>query len=399
MKPLHVFAFALLVVPFVHACKGSAVESTAAAAPEAPIAVGTVPARSVERQLTLDLDGTLEPKRRALISPMVTGHVAEVRVERGATVAEGAPLVVLRAIDYRLAARAASARAAAQLDQLGYADAPESFDPESVSTVAAARADWEAKHDQLARLESLAPSGAVDAQTLEQARAADAAARARYDSARSNANASLAGYAALAAEAAQRRDDARNTTVRAPFAGAVVERRVEVGEYVGPQTPVVELVDATELRLELDVPERFAANIRADQLVSIRVDGTEQEIEGRVRFVSAAIDATRRTLRIEVVAENADLSVRAGHFARARVALDGTRRLVELPATALRERAGVHRVFVVENGVVEARIVQVVERGEGKALVEGALADGAAIVADPPRNIADGARVAVRGGN
>jgi multidrug efflux pump subunit AcrA (membrane-fusion protein) len=110
-------------------------------APE-PVAVRTAPAQVDQIPNVLGLDGTLAPKRSARLAPLVSGHVAEVRVERGDVVAEGAPLVILRATDMRLTARAASARAQAQFDQLGVEDTDD-FDPDAVAEVVAARAEFE----------------------------------------------------------------------------------------------------------------------------------------------------------------------------------------------------------------------------------------------------------------
>jgi RND family efflux transporter MFP subunit len=359
------------------------------------VEVETVTVQKTTAPNVLELDGTLAPKRRARLSPLVNGHVSDVRVERGDVVREGAPLVVLRATDFRLVARAASARAEAQLDQLGV-DTARDFDPDAVADVTAARSDWEAKRDQLQRLTPLHASGVVDDRTYEQTRIEETAAHARYDQARQRARGSLATYTALASEASLRRNDASNTTVRAPFAGAVVDRLVEVGEFVSTQTPVVELVDATELRLELAAPERYATLIRVGQPVSITIDGTDETLEGVVRFVAASLDTTNRSLMIEVVADNHDLRIRAGHFARGRLTLDGTHDIMRVPASAVAERAGVFRVFTVERGIATTRVVRVISSTPDTVTLEADLPDGAAVVTRPPRTLADGVHVRAR---
>ncbi len=390
-----------LAVSVLLAAAGSAgcgtTERAAAAVvvdPEVDVAVAR--AERVEVPTVLELDGTLRAKRSARVSPLVSGHVARVLVERGAVVEEGQTLIELRATTLALDARAAAARATAQLEQLGVAPgAQRDVDPDSVPGVAAAKADWDAARDQLERNAELHEMGAISDQVIEQTRAAEAAARARYDAARQGVNASLASYSALSAEASRRREDASNTRIRAPFAGSVVQRMAEVGEFVGPQSPVLELVDASELRLELEVPERSSTRIAAGQAVSVTVDGVEGEIAGTVRFVSAALDEQRRTLTIEAVVPNPDGRLRAGHFARARIALGGTEALVRVPAGAVRERAGVERIFVIEDGVARARIVSTVRRDGDAALISGDLREGESVVLEPPHALADGATVRV----
>ncbi len=393
MKSPPLIANALLAALLLTGCEGAHAEADSPVEPVVPVDVTTASARVEQVPNTLALDGTLTPKRQARLSPLVSGHVAEVRVERGAVVDEGAPLVVLRATDFRLSARAASARAQAQFEQLGIEDAAD-FDPDAVPEVVAARSDWENQEDQLRRITPLHANGVVDDRTLEQTRAAVTAARARYDQARTRARGSMASYVALSAEARMRRNDASHTTVRAPFAGSVMQRFVNVGEFVSAQSPVVELVDASELRLELAVPERFAALVHVGQSATITVDGTQQELVGEVRFIAAALDSSSRTLTIEVVVDNADGAVRAGHFARALLQLDGTRSVVRVPVSSLSERAGVYRVFVVADGIATTTVVRLVGTQGDVATLDADLPDGAIVVTQPPRNLADG--VAVR---
>ncbi|MBC7172994.1 MAG: hypothetical protein H5U40_11220, partial [Polyangiaceae bacterium] len=92
-----------------------------------------------------------------------------------------------------------------------------------------------------------------------------------------------------------------------------------------------------------------------------------------------------------------DGTLRAGHFARARLVLEGTQELVRLPSTAVRERAGVERVYVIEGGVAIARIVTTVRREDEAVLVMGEIRPSDTIVIDPPRELADGASVRIAG--
>ncbi|MEZ4252601.1 MAG: hypothetical protein R3B99_30695, partial [Polyangiales bacterium] len=68
------------------ACNGASAEAPAAPAEAAPIPVDTLSAEAVRVPLTLELEGTLEPNRHARLSPLVAGHVSEIRAELGDTV-------------------------------------------------------------------------------------------------------------------------------------------------------------------------------------------------------------------------------------------------------------------------------------------------------------------------
>ena len=370
-------------------CHQAEATAQAAAPPSAaPVAVTTTPVRATQVADRLDLDGTLEARRHARVSPRISGHVAEVKVERGSVVKAGDPLVVLRADDFTLAARAARARVEAQRQQLGGKRGVD-----QVPEVVAARLDGESARDYLARVEPVHQKGAMDDLAFEQAQRREAVTQAMYTAARQRAQAGFAQLTALSAEADLRASDAEKTVVAAPFAGVVVARHAEVGEFVGPQTPVVELVDASELRLVLDVPERSAAQVRVGQKATITVDGSGAVRTGTVEYLAGALDPSRRTLTIEVVVPNADGEIRPGHFARAGLDLGSAQDAVEVPATALTQRAGVHRIYRVRDGKTEAEIVQIVERRGDDLVIEGALKGGDDVVVAPSGAVADGVRV------
>jgi RND family efflux transporter MFP subunit len=363
-----------------------------AAVQDQTIRVHTVRVSAVTAPRTLELEGTLGPRRHASLSPLVSGHVAAIAVELGDSVRAGAPLLTLRAADFRLAARAAGARAEAQLRQLGLAS-DAAVDIDKVPSVAAVKAELDNASDSLRRHTQLRATGATTAESYEQAVLRHAAAHARYESARQAVQGQLAGYAALRSEAALRRNDAANAIVRAPFAGRVAKKMTEIGEFVSPQSPVIELVDTSELRLTLQVPERHVASVREGQRMRVSVDGSSIVREGVVRHIAAALDQDSRALTLEALVPNDDGALRAGHFARARLDLGDTQELMSVPASALSERAGVFRVFVVAAGHAEARIVQVVERDGQRALVRGELTAAESVVSAPPRGLADGSKV------
>jgi len=359
------------------------------------VVVKTIPLIHEKRAQVIRLDGTLEPFRQANLSPLVSGHVKEVKVERGDEVTKGDPLIVLQAGKLRLAASSAAARARAQREQI-VLDERGRLVLENVPSVAAAQADRDQAKDEVERMGPLRDSGAIDERSYLRASKALEASEARLESAKRQAASSLATYRSLSADAARLREDADDGVLRAPFDGAVMKRSVEVGEYVGPQQTVVELVDTTKLRLELPIPERLAASVKVGQPVAVEVDGTGQELKGEIAFVAAAIDMKQRTLTVEAVIDNADGKVRAGHFAHARIELDGVEAMVEVPATAVTERAGVQRVYQVKDGRARAIIVQVAERRGDRILLRAeGLPESGDLVSDIPNGFADGVAVTV----
>ena len=101
--------------------------------------------------------------------------------------------------------------------------------------------------------------------------------------------------------------------LRAPFGGTVVERRVEMGEYVAPGAPVAVLMDASELRSEVLLDPREALDVqpgaRRDR-VGLRA--ARRGLHGEVLRVGEAVDRATRRLPVEVVIDDPQRRLRPG---------------------------------------------------------------------------------------
>src|SRR5947207_15195381 len=91
----------------------------------------------------------------------------------------------------------------------------------------------------------------------------------------------------------------RDTEIRAPFSGMVVERFVSAGEYVRPDSRVVTLVDVESLRVELTVPEADVAQVRQGMTVEFRAAGKDKPIHGRVRYIGPSVRKQTRDAVVE----------------------------------------------------------------------------------------------------
>ncbi|HEY8430958.1 MAG TPA: efflux RND transporter periplasmic adaptor subunit [Sandaracinaceae bacterium] len=374
---------------------GRAAAATSSEPEPIPVRVAAVEAR--QRPVALELDGTLIADEESQVTPVVAGRVVEVLVERGSIVREGDPLVRLRDVDFRLAARSARAQLEQARARLGMQSASATPPrPEEQPDVVAARADMELAASNLARAEELAQRGVLSPQALEEARSRAAGARERYQTALNNARASIAALESARAALSQATTSAAEATVRAPFAGEIADRRVSVGEYVSPQTPLVTLVRTDPLRIELQVPQRHLTAVQPGQTVVLSVDAIEgRTFEARVRYVSASVRQDTRGLTVEAVVPNPDRLLRPGLFATARLETGGTEEVAVVPSSAVLTTAGVSRAFVVREGRIEERVLSVAAREEGSVVVAEGLSPGEQVVVEGLERLADGVPVTI----
>ncbi len=320
-----------------------------------PIATCTVAEGSVPRYLYFT--GELRGAKEAMLAADVAGKVVAAPIERGSVVKEGD--VVLK-LDNRAATLALR-------------------EAEAALTEANLKADW--ARDELTRNQSMAKSNAISALEFE----------------RLKLNRSSTESAVAAASA--RRDTAKkalsDTELRAPFTGVVVERLTEVGEFITSSTGVARLVAAKDLRLIIDVPETDVGQVSEGQLVSFTVPAfPSATFNGTVKYLGAALRESTRDLVIEAVLPNADGRLKPGMFAEGRLALAEQRSLM-LPVAALRADGRVHKVFVVKDGAVEERLVEIGEQKEDHVEIRQGVSAGEVVLLSPGIDATDGMKVAL----
>jgi len=216
------------------------------------------------------------------VSTRVSGNVVAVHVKDNQHVPQGELLVEVDPRDYQISlARAEAALQAAQADE-----------QKAAADVEAARATWVQQEQDLRRNEELAQQGAATEQSLEHSRAAAATARANLNAQEKNLASVRAqtAVAKVAVEAA--RLQLSYTQVRAPQAGFVTQKSVEVGTYVNVGQPLLVLV-TDEMFVIANFKETQLTHMRPGQPVTIRVDAYPGVIlRGHVDSIQAGTGPT-----------------------------------------------------------------------------------------------------------
>jgi len=353
--PMRLVYFFALFVSLVacHKSQGNR-EGDASATQAAPIQVQTVVVVEQAMPDLLTLTGTLRANQESEVAADATGKVTATFVERGQKVNRGDKLAVLDARSATLSAKAANAQtelARAQLED--------------------ARKDCE-------RVKALYQAGAIS--------------QADYD--RTTTQCATTQWSAAAAQAAQQSAQkvVGDAVIRAPFAGTVGERFVNVGQYVQPSTKVASLYDPDPLRLELTVPEANVGAVKADMAVSFTVASYgDERFVGAIKFISPHIRPATRDLVVEALCPNADGRLRPGMFAVANLAV-GERNVPVVPASAVVKANSGASVFVVLDKRIQERIIQLAgEKGGLFGIVSGVQV-GESVVDKPGANVRDGAQ-------
>ena len=389
-------AAATLFAMLAGACgfgKGEAKTATAADAPAITVNTAVATSRPISRFVAAT--GTLTAEEQADVSAEVAGRVVATPVERGTLVAEGAALIRISDTEVRAQVQEAEANAAQIEARLGFG-AGASFDIDRVPEVANAKAADDLAQADFARARMLSERQLLSAADFDRSRTQAEAARRQYDIARNSAVQQYQSLLAAQARLTLARKALTDTVVRAPFAGAVEQRFVSVGDYVSRGTKAVSVVRMDPMRVELTVPGQYLASLAAGRTVSLEVDAYPgRTFTGKIRYVSPSLKADSRALVIEAVVPNGTGELKPGLFATAQIEQASATPAILVPATAIRTTTGTSRVYVVSSaGTVEERIVTTGQTAGELVEVTSGLALGDTVATTDVDRLRDGVRVA-----
>lgn len=291
---------------------------------------------------SLELTGPLNPLRAATFSSEETGVVVHLPVRKGEFVGSDDPIVELdRGI---LAAQLAAAEA-----NLNDAKSNESRAMKLLANRAASGDEYSEAQNLLAR-------AVADAKI----------ARIRHERA----------------------------IIRAPYAGLLVDRKVELGELVHSGQTVARIVDPYTLILEAGVTEPQLAGLSPGASARIRVGQVEREAE--VRWVGFEADPGTGKFPLEIEIPNSDLEFRAGIVARATVLLTRHEAVIVVPREAVIPGPSGPTVFRIENGRAHQTPVTLGPKQGNRVIVSEGLSPGDDLVVRGQRGLSDGDAVTVR---
>lgn len=309
--------------------------------------------RTVE--IALSVVGRVRPVDLIDIRSPNPGQVIRLFQDEGDVVAAGAPLAAVRAAVEQaqteaLMARERAARAEAERAQLAYN-----------------------------RTRTLADRGFASPAALDDARAALRSATATAQ--------------AAAAERAAGASRAREFTIRAPIAGAILVRPIDNGQVVSPETTLFQIGSLEGLEIEAEVDEAYADVLQPGMRARAALSGTDAQFDASVIEVSPRVDPTTGG-RLVRLAPLAPMSIPPGRSVDVTIIVARRPEAIVIPRQAVIGGAtSVAQVYVIDRrGIVEARSLRILDWPSANAIVEAGLAAGEH-VALAPSQTRPGARV------
>jgi membrane fusion protein (multidrug efflux system) len=280
------------------AFKATKIKEALAALRSPPQTVSTIQATEQEWRSQVEAVGSLRAVRGADLSPQVAGTVSAIHFESGMDVKEGTLLVELASADD--VAKLQSLKANSALAKLTYDRDLRQLNAQAVSQQTVDN----------------------DLQTLRSDEALVAQQQATLD----------------------------YKLIRAPFAGRLGIRQVDLGQYLAAGTVMVTLQALDPIYADFYLPQQALDQISVGQAVSTRIDTYRgQEFPGEISAINSRVDTATRNVQVRATLKNADRRLVPGMFATVLIAVGQPQRFVTLPQTAIAYNSYGSTVFVIED--------------------------------------------------
>jgi membrane fusion protein (multidrug efflux system) len=292
----------LLLVGLLGGIKGLQISTLIAAGKafvQPPETVSSFVARQETWANTLQAIGSVVAVQGVEITPEVGGLVAKIAFESGAGVKQGDVLIELDSASERAQLRAMEAQA------------------------------------ELARL---------NAERLRLLRAENTVSQADLDAAEASLKQLQASAEAIFAAIEKK-------IIRAPFAGMLGIRQVNLGEYLDPGEAIVSLQSLAPVFVRFSLPQQELSRLKTGMAVLAWADTYPgRQFEGRLTAINPDLNASTRSVPLQATFENAGQELRPGMFVRVEVVLASEEQLVVIPSTAVLSAPYGNSVYLIEPG-------------------------------------------------
>jgi HlyD family secretion protein len=335
-----VFTFTLL--PFVGCSRDSGEK-------EPTVAVQIAPVQKTTIRQTVKTEAILFHLQQAAIVPKISAPVQKFYVKRGSKVRKGQLLAVLENRDLAAAAedtRGVYAQAQASYETTTAASLPEEIQKAKLDALAA-KQSLDAEEKVYQSRQDLFAQGALPRKELDASRVSYTQARNTYDIAQRHLDALLAiGRQQELKSAAGQLQSAKGkfmvaeaqlsySEIRSPIDGAVTDRPLFAGEMTTAGTPVITVMDISQIIAKAHIAQAQAELLKAGDAATLTVPGVDDPVNGKVTLISPALDPNSTTVEVWVEAANPKQSLKPGTSVQLSMLAKAVPDALVIPASAL----------------------------------------------------------------
>ncbi|PPD35947.1 MAG: efflux transporter periplasmic adaptor subunit [Methylomonas sp.] len=206
--------------------------------------------------------------------------------------------------------------------------------------------------------------------------------------------------AAAAVHAKRTRIDKK--MIRAPFAGELGIREVNLGQYLAEGAAIVSLQQLDPIHLDFTLPERYVSQLAVNQIITATVQAyPNREFRGKIVALNPSVEQDTRALKVRAKLDNKDKALRPGMFAQVHIKSGNPLTVLTLPDTAITYNPYGNSVFLIQQTdnqfTVQSRQIETGQTRDGRVEIVGGLQLGDRVVSAGQVKLRNGMPVNIDG--
>lgn len=156
-----------------------------------------------------------------------------------------------------------------------------------------------------------------------------------YDMSVLQVNNIMADMGIIKAQMGEIRANMTKLNIYAPYSGKLGLKNISPGSFVTPATIITTISQVNQLKLQFNVPEKYAAMIKKGQNIDFTIDGTEKKFTASVIATEDAVEENTRSLAIRALVKGNDPELIPGAFARIKIVLGKNEEALMVPNSSI----------------------------------------------------------------
>ncbi|WP_190285343.1 efflux RND transporter periplasmic adaptor subunit [Clostridium sp. JN-1] len=273
--------------------------------------------------------GKIASNEKVDVSSKISAKISKLNVDIGTTVKEGDPLVYLDTAD--LTAQVNQAQAGVDAAKANLAKIESGSRPEQIASAKAevegAKEAYDVSQKNYDRQSKLLQGGGTAQINVDEASEALASAKAKYESAEQNLlmiqngptqnEVSAAEASVKQAESAEdvAKTQLKNGVITSPISGTVVEKNTSNGQIASPGSPLISIINNSNLYINAYMPSEFLGQIKEGQDVDVKISNIDDKVfHGQISVIDSSVSKQSNNILVKVTLKDTDSRLKIGMF-------------------------------------------------------------------------------------
>lgn len=170
-----------------------------------------------------------------------------------------------------------------------------------------------------------------------------------YDMSLLQVNNIMADIGVIQAQIGEIRANMTKTNIHAPFSGKLGLKNISPGAYVTPSTIITTISQVNQMKLQFNVPEKYASAVKKGQDVQFTVDGSQKTFTASIMATEDAVEENTRSLAVRALVKGIDPALIPGAFAKIKIVLGKNEGAIMVPNNAIVPQGRKKLIYLFKN--------------------------------------------------